>query len=116
MKSFSTKIAIRAAPAKIRAILTVANAYSSWNPAVSKVDGRIALAEKVTVYLKSSGGRAFPVKVAEFEPGKSMTWSGGMPLGLFTGVRKFQLTPRADGSIGFSMQEVFSGLLSPWID
>lgn len=116
MKSFSTKTTIHAAPEKIWSILTNAGAYAEWNPAVEKVQGRIALGEKVTVYPKSSGGRAFPVTVVEFEPAESMTWSGGMPLGLFKGVRTFKLTRRSDGAIEFSMHEVFSGLLSPLIE
>jgi hypothetical protein len=36
--------------------------------------------------------RAFPVTVKEFSPGERMVWSGGMPLGLFRGVRTFTLT------------------------
>jgi hypothetical protein len=116
MKSFSTKAVIRAAPEKIWSILIDSASYPSWNPAVQKVEGRIALGEKVTVYPKSSGGRAFPVNVASFEPAKSMVWSGGMPMGLFKGVRTFRLTPRGDGSVEFSMHEEFSGLLSPLIE
>ena len=116
MKSFSTKAMIRAAPEKIWSILTDAGSYPSWNPAVAKVEGRIALGEKVTVFPKSAGGRAFPIKVVSFEPATSMVWSGGMPLGLFKGVRTFRLTPRGDGSVEFSMHEEFSGLLSPLIE
>jgi hypothetical protein len=42
-----------------------------------------------------------------------MTWSGGMPLGLFKGVRTFTLTPKGDGSIDFTVREEFSGPLLP---
>jgi hypothetical protein len=44
-----------------------------------------------------------------------MVWADGMPLGLFKGVRTFTLTPQVDGPTGFSMKEVFSGLLGPMI-
>jgi hypothetical protein len=44
-----------------------------------------------------------------------MVWSGGMPLGLFTGTRTFTLTPRSDGSTEFTMREEFRGLLAPLI-
>jgi hypothetical protein len=44
-----------------------------------------------------------------------MVWSGGMPLGLFKGVRTFTLTPQGD-SVRFEMREVFSGPLSPLIE
>jgi hypothetical protein len=44
-----------------------------------------------------------------------MVWTGGMPLGLFTGTRTFTLTPQPDGSVAFAMSEEFSGLLAPLI-
>ena len=42
-----------------------------------------------------------------------MTWTGGMPLGLFKGVRTFTLTPQADNSVEFTLREEFSGPLLP---
>jgi hypothetical protein len=39
-----------------------------------------------------------------------MTWSGGMPLGLFKGVRTFSLTPDGDGT-RFTMREEYTGPL-----
>ena len=60
---------------------------------MERVNGRIAPGEKITVRSRANPGRAFPVKVTEFDPGRRMTWSGGMPLGLFKGVRTFTLAP-----------------------
>ena len=59
----------------------------------------------------ASPGRTFPVKVTEFDPNKGMTWSGGMPLGLFKGVRTFTLTPAGDGTTRFNLREEYTGLL-----
>jgi hypothetical protein len=56
-----------------------------------------------------------PVKVTEFTPGRRMTWSGGMPLGLFKGVRTFTLAPGSDGTTGFTMREEYTGPLLPLI-
>ena len=42
-----------------------------------------------------------------------MTWRGGMPLGLFTGVRTYRLAPDGDGVTRFTMREEFSGPLLP---
>ena len=75
-----------------------------------------ALGEKITVHVKVNPGRAFPAKVTEFQPGSAMTWSGGMPLGLFKGVRTFRLSPKGSGTVEFAMKEEFSGLLSPLIE
>jgi hypothetical protein len=43
-------------------------------------------------------------------PPEEMTWTGGMPLGLFTGVRTFRLES-SDGSTRFTMREQYSGPL-----
>lgn len=115
MKSFSTSTSINASPEKIWAILTDAPRYPKWNPTVTKVDGRIAPGERVTVHVTINPGRAFPVTVAAFEPPARMVWSGGMPLGLFTGVRTFTLTPRRDGAVDFAMREEYTGVMAPLI-
>ena len=114
MKKFETTIEIKAAPDKVWSILTNAEAYPNWNSTVEKVDGQIALGQKVTVYAKATPGRAFPLKVSEFDPSKKMVWSGGMPLGLFTGMRTYTLTPKGS-SVVFNMREEFNGLMAPLI-
>jgi hypothetical protein len=44
-----------------------------------------------------------------------MVWSDGMPLGLFKGVRTYEVKSNGDGTSDFSMEEVFSGLMEPLI-
>lgn len=115
MKSFAATTSIRATPERIWSILTDAPRYPAWNPTVDKVDGRIALGERIALHVKLSSGRAFPVTVSAFDPPRRMVWRGGMPLGLFVGERVFDLTPRTDGVVDFSMREQFTGLLAPLI-
>src|SRR3954447_6338410 len=115
MKSFAAKTIIHAAPDKIWSILTDAAGYPVWNPTVTKVDGRIAPGERVTVHVTINPGRAFPVTVSTMEPPNRMVWRGGMPLRLFTGERTFTLTSQADGTVEFAMRETYSGLLAPLI-
>jgi hypothetical protein len=115
MKTFQTSTTIRADPEAIWALLTDASGYPAWNTTVDRVEGRIAPGETIKVHVKINPGRAFPVKVTEMVPGERMTWSGGMPLGLFKGERTFTLT-RKGGGVEFAMREVFSGLLSPLIE
>jgi hypothetical protein len=38
-----------------------------------------------------------------------MVWSGGMPLGLFKGVRTFTLSPQANNATKFTMREEYTG-------
>jgi hypothetical protein len=115
MKTFQTSTTIRAEPKAIWALLTDAPGYPAWNTTVDRVEGRIAPGETIKVHVKISPGRAFPLKVTEMIPAERMTWSGGMPLGLFKGERTFTLTRKSDG-VEFAMREVFSGLLSPLIE
>jgi hypothetical protein len=44
-----------------------------------------------------------------------MVWSGGMPLGLFRGVRTYSLTPGADGTTRFHVREEYTGPMLPLI-
>lgn len=114
MKSFNVKTRINASPEAIWSILIDAPRYPEWDPGMDRIEGRIASGEKIKVFTKATA-RAFPLKVSEFEPGRGMIWSGGMPLGLFKGERTFRLTPQGEGQTEFSMEEVFSGLLAPLI-
>lgn len=113
MKSFASSVTIRASPETVWAVLTDAAGYPRWNSTVTKIDGRIAPGEKVTIHSKATPGRAFPVGVTEFVPPQRMVWKGGMPFGLFTGTRNYTLTPTSAGEVEFAMREAFSGLLAP---
>ena len=44
----------------------------------------------------------------ELTENSRMEWSSGMPLGLFKGIRTFDITPQGD-SVKFQLKEVFSG-------
>jgi hypothetical protein len=113
MKEFRASTTIHASPETIWAILVQGETWPEWDPGTIRIEGRIAPGEKVTAYSKLSPNRGFPVTVTEFVPGKKMTWVGGMPLGLFKGVRTFTLTPVGDGATEFTLHEVFSGPLLP---
>jgi hypothetical protein len=113
MKSFAASSSIAAAPDRIWAILTDGAHYPDWDSGVLSVDGRVAPGETITVVSAAGPGRTFPVKVTGFDPRKAMTWSGGMPLGLFKGVRTFTLTPAGDGTTRFDLREEYSGPLLP---
>src|SRR4051794_37398726 len=104
MKSYESEATIDASPDAIWAILTDAPAYCAWDSGVDRVEGTIAPGETIKVHSQANPGRAFPVKVTDYKPGQSMTWNGGMPLGLFRGVRTFTLQPRNGGPTRFCMR------------
>lgn len=115
MKSFNTSIVIDATANEVWGALADVGNWTSWNTTVDKVDGKVGLGEKITVYAKASPGRAFPLKVAEYSPPERMVWKGGMPLGLFTGKRTYTVTPHSENSVEFKMHEAFTGLMAPLI-
>ena len=115
MKFYEASSTISAKPEAIWAILTDGTGYTSWDSGVERVDGTIASGETIKVYVKVNPGRAFPIKVTEFVPGQRMVWSGGMPLGLFKGVRTYTLSPQGNGTTKFNMREEYTGLMLPLI-
>jgi uncharacterized protein YndB with AHSA1/START domain len=96
MEHYESTAVIDASPEAIWSVLTDAPGYADWDSGVVRVEGTIAPQEKIKVVSEANPKRAFPVKVTEFAPGERMVWSGGMPLGLFKGVRTFRLTPEAE--------------------
>jgi len=115
MKSFSTTIQINAPTEKVWDILTDISGWSEWNTTIENIEGSIEHGSKVTVRAKAMPERAFPLKVSNFVPNESMVWSGGIPLGLFTGKRVFTISSDEKNVTNFSMSENFTGLLAPLI-
>jgi hypothetical protein len=114
MKEYRAAATIEAPPETVWEVLTDGAAYGEWDSGV-KVEGRIARGERIKLTSEANPGRAFPVRVTELEAPRRMTFSGGMPLGLFRGVRTYRLEPRGDGSTAFTMREEYTGPLLPLI-
>jgi hypothetical protein len=115
MQGYQASSVIDATPEAIWAVLTDGASWTSWDSAVVRFEGSIALGEKVTVYPEVNPKRGFPVTVVEFVPAERMTWRGGMPLGLFAGTRRYILTRQPDGRVLFEMREQYSGPLAGMI-
>ena len=115
MRSFEAFATINATPQAIWGILTDVSGYTTWDSGVDRVDGLVAPGASITVFSKVRPGQAFPVKVTELQPPRSMRWASGLPLGLFTGERTFTLAPDANNSVRFTMREEYKGLLAAFI-
>lgn len=114
MKHYEASSKIDADPSAVWAILTDTPAYSQWDSGVLLLEGRVELGQKLKVTSEVNPKRAYPVKITQLEPGRTMAWTGGIPLGLMTGVRTFTLAPE-DGSTRFTVREEFTGPLLPLV-
>jgi uncharacterized protein YndB with AHSA1/START domain len=102
---------IAARPEEVWAVLSDAARWPTWDSGVDSVDGRLALGETVTIRAAAAPNRAFPVKVTTWEPPTRLRFSGGMPLGLFRGVRTYRLYPNGADLTTFHLREEYTGPL-----
>jgi uncharacterized protein YndB with AHSA1/START domain len=112
VKAFSTHIDIQAPVDRIWRILVDLPRWAQWNHTIERTVGKVERGAKVTVFAKQTPGRAFPVRVAEFDAPRRMVWVGGMPLGLFKGTRVFELAAGPTAATVFNMCEDYSGPLA----
>jgi uncharacterized protein YndB with AHSA1/START domain len=111
MRCYEASSTIASSPEAVWAVLADGAAWPTWDSGVDGVDGRIAPGEKITIRSRVAPGRAFPVKVTDFEPPARLRFSGGMPLGLFRGVRTFKVSRDGTGGTAFHVREEYTGPL-----
>ena len=110
----AVRATIAASPERIWQLLTDARGFPRWNSTVTSIEGEIAAGQRLALRVPSAPGRVFKPKVSRIEPARLMIWSDGMAP-MFKGTRTFSLTPNADGTTEFAMQEEFWGLMLPMI-
>ena len=115
MRYYEATSTIAASPQAVWAVLSDGASWPSWDSGVDAVEGRIAMNETIKIRSQAAPGRAFPVKVTRFDPPAHLRFSGGMPLGLFRGVRTYEVSEEADGQVAFRMREEYSGPLQPLV-
>ena len=114
MPAYEAAVRIDASPERVWEVLTDIAAWPQWDSGVTKVTGSLGIGEKLTITVEANPGRAFPVRVATLERPRTIVLRGGMPLGLFRGVRTYTLTPDGDAT-RFAMREEYGGPLAPVI-
>jgi Polyketide cyclase / dehydrase and lipid transport len=63
LKEYASTVGVRATPEAVWAILTDGPGYADWNPEINRIDGRIALGEKLKAHVVLHGGKVQPVSV-----------------------------------------------------
>jgi uncharacterized protein YndB with AHSA1/START domain len=111
MRYYEAASIIAASPESVWAVLTDGATWASWDSGVDAVEGKVALGEKITIRSQAAPGRTFPVKVVIVEAPARLQFAGGMPLGLFRGVRTYTLSSDASGGTAFQVREEYTGPL-----
>lgn len=107
----TVKREIAAPPRRVWELLTDASSYGDWNESVISISGPIEVGNTIELVSVVNPDRTFKLKVAQMDAPHRMVWADGMPLGLFKGVRTYDLSPNGTGT-SFTMTEVFSGLMA----
>ena len=111
MRYFEATSTIEAPADEVWSVLLDATAWPSWDSGIEEVRGTIAAGARITIRSKAAPGRSFPVTATTVEPPRKLVFTGGMPLGLFKGVRTYTLSTNADGATVFRMREEYTGPL-----
>jgi hypothetical protein len=114
MRHFAARTEIAAPAARVWDTLLDVAAWPSWDPGLERVEGTLDEGGRVTIHVTESS-RPFRLRVTEREPGSSLVLRGGLPLGLFSGTRRYRLEALAPDRTSFSMEESYAGLLAPAI-
>jgi hypothetical protein len=109
MKAFEAETMIYARSSTVWDIITDAANYTVWESGITRVDGQVRNGGTIRIRTRIGGNRNLRLRVRQI-PGEVMTWTGGLPLGLFTGVRTFTLSPQG-GKTHLRVKEEFSGPL-----
>jgi len=112
VKSYEAAARIDASPELVWALLVDVGSWRDWDSGVDRVDGRVALGEKLTLYATMIRDRPFTVAVTEIRPREVMRWRGGLPLGLAVIERTYHLEAQEDGSTVLTVREDHTGPLA----
>jgi hypothetical protein len=112
MRSFEAATRIDAPPEQVWAALVDVGSWRDWDSGVDRVEGRVALGERLTIYATMIRSHPFSVTVTEIRPHEAMRWRGGMPLGLAVIERTYHLDAQDDGGTVLTVREDHGGPLA----
>jgi hypothetical protein len=113
-RDISHTIEIDATPATVWATLTDTQAFPSWNPFITRLDGELRAGAKLAVTLDPPGGRAstFRPTLLTVQPERELRWLGHLLMpGIFDGEHSFRLQALSPRRTRFTQAERFSGFL-----
>jgi hypothetical protein len=112
MRSFEAAARIDAGRHQVWAALVDVGSWRDWDSGVDRVEGSVALGERLTIYATMIRSRPFTVTVTEIRPGEAMRWRGGLPFGAAVIERTYHLDAQDDGGTVVTVREDHSGPLA----
>ncbi|MDR6508545.1 SRPBCC family protein [Arthrobacter oryzae] len=91
MESFEAETLILAGTGTVWDIITDAGNYPVWDSGITELIGEVSHGQRIRVRTRDGGKRTFSLRVRQV-PGRHMTWTGRLPLGLLQVERTFTLT------------------------
>jgi hypothetical protein len=116
MRSFEAAARIDASPEQVWALLVDVGGWRDWDSGVDRVEGRVALGERLTLYATMIRSRPFVVTVTEIRPREVMRWRAGLPFGLAVIERTYRLDEQDDGGTVLTVREDHTGPLAVVLD
>ena len=116
MRSYEASTRIEAGPEDVWAVLVDVGGWRDWDSGVDRVEGRVVLGEKITIYATMIRDRPFSVTVTDIRPQEAMRWRGGLPFGAAVIERTYLLQPQDDGGTVVTVREDHTGPLAGLLD
>jgi len=100
MPVYQSDVSIAASPEAVWNVLVDAPGYKECNPEIVAIEGSLTAGARIKARVRVASGaiRPVPMRVTAFQPPSTMQWTGGLPLGLFTGRRTFTVRAAAGGA------------------
>ena len=115
MRSIASAVEIAASAERVWEVLERTSEYPAWNPFVRRLEGRLAVGDRIRVTLALEGRRpmTFRPTVLRAEAPRELRWIGrlGIP-GLFDGEHVLRIEPVGPDRVRFHQEETFRGLLA----
>ncbi|MEM9792308.1 MAG: SRPBCC domain-containing protein [Pseudomonadota bacterium] len=111
MRYYEVKRTITAKPDLVWSILTDPAVLSDGSFSILRIEGAITASSRIDLWSEVAPKQKFSLKISSFDPGRSMVWESGMPLGLFRGARSFEVQAAGPETL-FRMREDYSGPLA----
>jgi hypothetical protein len=118
MHKICTDIVIDTPINEVWDILTDFDNFETWNPFITKVEGKFELSSKLEVHMQLPGTKGMEMSpvITKIEPVKEFRWLGNLWVkGIFDGEHAFRLEELENNRTRLIQCERFKGILAPLI-